>query len=236
MEALQGGAATRAAPAPPVGRRALLQAPGGAGLAPLAELAQLQPDDLSSPLPFYAALLQPAVAWLLPAAPPGDAAAGQRRQALLQGLAEELAPAVEQVGCGVCCAQLRAARIWQVAAAGWPLPLPNSCPQRAILALPSPAQVLNGTAGLIDQLVADVAAVYVPQGASEAGARGGASRGAGSAGGRLPLGSPAGARCALMSPLPAALSFLPPRLPGWPLQKPGRPCKTPRCRPRLTPS
>lgn len=81
--------------------RALLQ--GGtpqppAGLAPLTELAStIDTEDLSSPLPFYAALLQPALAWVLPAASQGNAAAAAARQQLLAELAAALAPLVEQV-------------------------------------------------------------------------------------------------------------------------------------------
>ena len=81
--------------------RALLQ--GGtpqppAGLAPLTELAStIDTEDLSSPLPFYAALLQPALAWVLQAASQGNAAAAAARQQLLAELAAALAPLVEQV-------------------------------------------------------------------------------------------------------------------------------------------
>lgn len=64
----------------------------------MSELLELAAEDLSSPVPFYAALLQPALAWVLPA--------GEQGQRLVEGLAEELAPVVEQVRwlCWHCCA------------------------------------------------------------------------------------------------------------------------------------
>jgi hypothetical protein len=83
-----------ALPPPPLVVAAAAAPPAGAP-APLAEgLMSLDSDDLSSPLPFYAALLRPA---LLPFLPTGNAPADvQQRRQLLEQIADRLTLLVEQ--------------------------------------------------------------------------------------------------------------------------------------------
>ena len=93
---------------PPLVVAAAGAAPGGAP-APLAEgLMTLDSDNLSSPLPFYAALLRPT---LLPVLPAGNAPAdAQQRRQLLGQIADRLTPLVEQASgqCwGICWGMVR---------------------------------------------------------------------------------------------------------------------------------
>lgn len=85
------------------GQRTLLQASHAApapdgSQAPMSELLTLQEDDLNSPVPFYAALLQPALAWLLPPARGAGPQVAEEHRYLLELLTQELAPLVEQAG------------------------------------------------------------------------------------------------------------------------------------------
>lgn len=130
------------------------------------EVLLAAPDDLTSRIPFYAALLQPALPWALPPAGSSSAAAAQR-QALLEQLALELAPVVEQVrrdlatapaccAAGECDARLHGCR------AAEPRPLTPAC------ATLHP-QARNATAEEISALVEEVAGLVIPAGASGAG-------------------------------------------------------------------